>query len=1835
MTTGRGRGPRFTSLSISGPSQVDPGQTVTYTRVREGTAFPVTVQTWTATAGSPSSLTNAASFTWTAPNSNTSVTIRFTSTDADGTLTASRTVTVGTGPAVAPVLPSAGPYTRSGAGNITQTLPAATSGDTPITYSVSGSYTSFDAATRQITVALTNGQSKTITYTATNSAGSDSESVVFSSTATVVPVLPSAGPYTRSGAGNITQTLPAATSGDTPITYSVSGSYTSFNASTRQITVALTNGQSKTITYTATNSAGSDSESVSFSSSFVSTATAPDTPAQPTLTVLGTDSIEVSYTAPNNNGATITSYTIRWRVEGSADTWETATDTASPYTISGLDDGVEYEVQVSATNSAGSSGFSSSATVTTTVASTAPATPATPTLSALINARLEVTYTAPDDGGSTITGYTIRWRLSGSSDTWETATDTASPYIITNLAAQTEYEVQVSATNAVDSSGYSASATATTTSITSISLSDFDDDGLEVEAAALIERTASGDILYADSDRGGTDSPEEGELGLGDGQTLISRIRKNSSTTLLINDNNNPENLGLNTYFLSGGEGHDLTLWIQTIEGVASIEIAGINNIGASGGNYINFVYPPTGMIDTLLSGISVGDDFIIAFTRPDIATELAASASGTGNASLSLRVTQPSDVTITPAAASGPGNASLSLRVTQPSDVTITPAAASGTGNASLSLRVTQPSDVTITPAAASGTGNASLSLNVTQPSDVTIAPATASGTGNASLSLRVTQPSDVTIAPATASGTGNASLSLRVTQPSDVTIAPATASGTGNASLSLNVTQPSDVTIAPATASGTGNASLSLRVLPLNAIHIAATATGNASLRLSVPLRLSDFDDENLEPEILALIVAAQRDNVFQQAPRTPARGTLLAGAVSLGAVPVTRILIAADATLLSLVDSDTSFHIGDYFSSGAGNDLAVYIQTTPSNVISFPVAGNISIDSNAFIRFSIPSEHQATLDSIQEGDRFIIALARAAPVRLAAAASGPGNASLSLRVTQPSDVTITPATASGTGNASLSLRVTQPGVPAIAASASATGNASLSLRVTQPSDAAITAAASGTGNVSLSLRVTNPTATGISAVATATGNAALSLSVTDPTGASIVASATSNGTAVLTLSISPGHPSTPTLEVQSGQGSFIISWDAPGGEPVPDSYDVQYGLTGGGHDTTVTDITATSYTVTTTLSDGEDWYAQVLAKKDSRQSVYSPQGYAHIDPPNAPDTPRLNPSSDSIAVNWDAPTPIAGVPITDYRIWYRIAGIGALWSSSSYTPDASRSFRITGLDTETEYEVEVQARNVVGPSVRSSFPTATATTRQPEITYELLVDWDGDGQFNNAYADIFPDIVQPVRAFTGRDLVAQRFAQSVVGKLEAVLNNAGGGTDPANSAALQPAGKYVNTNYRSPLFGLILPNRLVQLNMVVSGTTSALWTGYLDDVRQSTDRQNRTATLTALGPLSKLTDVVVDMPVIQGQTSSYVVTELLDAAGLDSAEYDVNTNVASTLSYWYPDTKHVQELLSQVELWELGLIRETRDGKVRFDGQNWRGLRTSSYTFTDQRLQPGKIPLTAIRTSEPQKNVANTITLSVEPLEVGSSAVQVWTGPDAGTEIEDNDSLLFNVIADLAGADVAVTSWESPVVGTDYYVAGTAGGAHETALEAHVTVNFTSFHDGATLTFTRNGGSGSIYIRPVQLSGTLLSVSERDEFTDEDEDSITLYRRREYPKGIRFISTQAQGEYLADLLLSSFANPTAVYRTSYDADISSTAIEATQQLNISDKVGVEGTEESEINSAEVFLVEAIEHVIGRGRVHNVDLVLTGEIPLTGGLVDVIVLGTGPGLGTGRLGR
>jgi len=150
----------------------------------------------------------------------------------------------------------------------------------------------------------------------------------------------------------------------------------------------------------------------------------------------------VTWSAPSDDGgSTITSYTVTSSPGGNTCAW-----TSGPLscTVTGLTNGTGYTFTVTATNAAGTGPASSPSD---------PVTPGTPpsaptSVSATAgDASATVSWSAPsDDGGSTITGYTVTSSPGGKTCTWTSGPLTCT---VTGLSNGTAYTFTVTATNSV------------------------------------------------------------------------------------------------------------------------------------------------------------------------------------------------------------------------------------------------------------------------------------------------------------------------------------------------------------------------------------------------------------------------------------------------------------------------------------------------------------------------------------------------------------------------------------------------------------------------------------------------------------------------------------------------------------------------------------------------------------------------------------------------------------------------------------------------------------------------------------------------------------------------------------------------------------------------------------------------------------------------------------------------------------------------------------------------------------------------------------------------------------------------------------------------------------------------------------------------------------------------------------------------------------------------------------------------------------------------------------------------------------------------------------------
>ncbi|MGZ6266939.1 MAG: fibronectin type III domain-containing protein, partial [Candidatus Limnocylindrales bacterium] len=302
---------------------------------------------------------------------------------------------------------------------------------------------------------LTNGTPYTFTVTATNGVGTGPASLPSNSvTPATVPGPPSAVTAVLGNRSALVSWTASAANGSTVTAYTVTASdgihTCGWTTGALSCTVGgLTNGTPYTFTVTATNGVGSGP--ASSVSNAVTPAAVPDKPTNVVAT-RGDTSASVAWTAPADNGSTITVYTVTSSPDGQTCGW-TVGQLSCP--VTGLRNGTAYTFTVTARNIVGM-GLPSDISNSVTPAA-APGAPTGVQATGADSAAI-VSWTAPASNGSPIAGYTATAWPGGRS----CSTTGGLTCAITGLTNRTTYSITVTASNGVGTGPASSPATSVT-----------------------------------------------------------------------------------------------------------------------------------------------------------------------------------------------------------------------------------------------------------------------------------------------------------------------------------------------------------------------------------------------------------------------------------------------------------------------------------------------------------------------------------------------------------------------------------------------------------------------------------------------------------------------------------------------------------------------------------------------------------------------------------------------------------------------------------------------------------------------------------------------------------------------------------------------------------------------------------------------------------------------------------------------------------------------------------------------------------------------------------------------------------------------------------------------------------------------------------------------------------------------------------------------------------------------------------------------------------------------------------------------------------------------------
>lgn len=314
-------------------------------------------------------------------------------------------------------------------------------------------YSGCQSITTTCTVAgLTNATSYKFRVSAVNAVGSGSPSAL---SGAVTPSGPPTAPTISSitpGDAQLSVAFTGATSSltITAYQYSIDGGTTWISKGTTSpvVITGLLNGTVYSVTLRAVSAAGNGTSSTAVN------ATPSALPGAPTITSVtpGGDgtSLVVTFVSGFTGGSTITDYEFATSVGENTSNFGSyaSAGLSSPFTITGLQNGTTYTVQLRARNAAGPGAASAFRTGVTL------AKPNTPVLSNVTagDQILTVSYTAYTDvtnGGSPISK--IEYSTDGGV-TWVNSGTLANPFVISGLLNGSSYSVKIRATNAIGTS---------------------------------------------------------------------------------------------------------------------------------------------------------------------------------------------------------------------------------------------------------------------------------------------------------------------------------------------------------------------------------------------------------------------------------------------------------------------------------------------------------------------------------------------------------------------------------------------------------------------------------------------------------------------------------------------------------------------------------------------------------------------------------------------------------------------------------------------------------------------------------------------------------------------------------------------------------------------------------------------------------------------------------------------------------------------------------------------------------------------------------------------------------------------------------------------------------------------------------------------------------------------------------------------------------------------------------------------------------------------------------------------------------------------------------------
>ena len=487
--------------------------------------------------------------------------------------------------------------------------------------------------------------------------------------------------------------------------------------------------------------------------------------------------------------------------------------------------------------------------------------------------------------------------------------------------------------------------------------------------------------------------------------------------------------------------------------------------------------------------------------------------------------------------------------------------------------------------------------------------------------------------------------------------------------------------------------------------------------------------------------------------------------------------------------------------------------------------------------------------------------------------------------------------------------------------------------------------------------------------------------------------------------------------------------------------------------------------------------------------------------------------------------------------------------------------------------------------------------------QATYSLRVDWNGNGDFDDAGEDISADWVN-ITITRGYNNALARYP--TVGRMTVLLNNAAQTYSPPATAAARPRCD-------------------VRLRMLYGGTGETLFRGFISAIVPASGiKRSRRAVMYCVDRLEEL-DRFEGMIALQtGVYADDIIREVVETVYTPGgADYDQGINyfptaadrwVGQTLAWYGPRGGGVVQSVSVADkildacISDWGRFYISKSGAPTYRNRHEMPMNsTTALTLDDDMID--------MNYQMSDTEIYNYIEVTCHPRTVGTTyEVLGAISQTSALMIEASSASTFEIVfrdpsnnAIQLGGNGILT----PVASTDYSCTNDEAGEGDDET-GNVTPTITAYGDRIEVAMT-NASAYPVYIQKLQVRGYAVRIKEPVIVVSQDATSITAYGKRRLAVDAVLMDSDIHAKNLADYLLAYYKDPHNEMRgIQIIGNKTETLIAAVRDLELMDRVVV--TESQTGLSSTVGYINAMTHVINSKWEHRLMLNLEEAYTLGG---------------------